>query len=261
MRLTRSSAPVGRQDPASSDPQRMAEIIALFESYPQKILSALPSICWQKGRGRRRNSRRGYLRNQDLVANHWCSGGCAELAFAWFPSLDSPKQQALLDLADAVPARYKATWSGASWNVAIGRRDAEDERRYQVAHDPRGSLAVARGVAACSARQALNSIEVRKIWRSGHLEGSLLGTKRSETPLTSADVLAEPVEATLAFISGWQPGEEPRAANPDGPGVWNCAVRRSRTRRNTPRRLAVLPVPSPGFIRHLFEGLARRLQK
>ena len=97
-----------------SDPQRMAEIIALFESYPQKIFVRIALHVLAKGPGREPELAEGYLRNPDLVANHRCREEYAELALAWFPSLDAPKQQVLLDLADAVPARYKATWEQGS---------------------------------------------------------------------------------------------------------------------------------------------------
>ena len=235
-----------------SDPQRMAEIIALFESYPQKIFVRIALHVLAKGPGAAPELAEGYLRNPDLVANHRCREEYAELALAWFPSLDAQKQQVLLDLADAVPARYKATWEQGFKERHNRTPDAEDERRYQVLTIRevlwrwRAALPPARQQVLDDTVAEFGDPDAWKVPFWGQSEAS---------PLTSADISAQPVEVTLAFISSWQPGEEPRRQTLTALAyeLRNAADQDPTKYAEAADRFASL---RPVFIRNLFEGLA-----
>jgi hypothetical protein len=63
-----------------ADPQRMQGVIAIFESYPQKIFVRIALHVLAKKPDVASELAEKYLRNLDLIDGHWCAEEYAELA-------------------------------------------------------------------------------------------------------------------------------------------------------------------------------------
>ena len=187
----------------------MPGVIAIFESYPERIFVRIALHVLAKKPDVAPELAEKYLRNPDLIDGQWCAEEYAELAIAWFPSLGAGKQQTVLDLVDAVPDRYRTGWEQRfveHYNRSPNTEVAAPGMRLITVRDIlwrwRAVLPAERLEAIANAAAEFGDPDAWKVpfWGQG----------KAGIPVAWADLAAQSVEATFAFISAWKPGEEPQ---------------------------------------------------
>ena len=199
-----------------ADPRRMPRVIAVFESYPQKIFVRIALHVLAKKPDAAPELAEKYLQDPELIDSHWCAEEYAELALAWFPSLGANKRQVVLGVVDAVPARYRIGWEQRFIERYDRRPSDEDVRRYEAAtvRDVlwlwRAALPPARQEALAKAAAEFGDPDAWKVPFWGQGEAS---------PLDIGGPCRSIRRGNLCLYLGMAAWRGAAKANPNGPGL------------------------------------------
>lgn len=190
-----------------ADATQLSGVLNALGAHAPKLFCRLEMFMLAKHPAAMPDRARSLLLDAELLEASWCKHEYAALALAWFPSLAPPDQQTVLQQADAIPARYVA-----SWRVRVEER----ENRLPNAKEERG-------FSACTVRDAMwNWRVVLPPDRQAALEeivaefgdpdawrGVVWG-QQEDSPLPTADFASQTTLDIAAFLRTWQPGQEPR---------------------------------------------------
>ena len=146
-----------------------------------------------------------YLLDPALIEASWCQPEYASLALAWFSSLSSEKQEAILLVVDSLPDKYRASWRARFEDHTKAPPTAENERIFNAA-TVRDVLWKWRTVLPPERQKALDKISSElgdpDAWRQRMFPEEV-------SPLTGADFSSRPIPDIVAFLKSWQPDVEP----------------------------------------------------
>jgi hypothetical protein len=189
-----------------ADARQMPEVIGLLASREPKIFLRLALHVLATNPAAAPPFAETYLTNPELIEGRWCEHEYAELALAWFPSLSSDQQNAILQVVDRIPDKHRTTWRARFEEHHKRTPDTEDECVFNavtlrdIAWRWRAVLPVQRQETIEKITTELGDPDA---WRHRLFPEEV-------SPMTGADFSARSIEDIVAFLRTWRPRREPQ---------------------------------------------------
>ena len=145
------------------------------------------------------------LTDTELMGADWCQKEYAELARAWFPSLAPNDQHKVLHLADCIPNQLLEGWKQRFEQHEKRPPTSEDERIFRAVV-VRDAMWDWRDVLPQERQEALAATAAEHgepdAWKERFWGG------QEESPLSSTEFIARPVDQIVTFLKDWRPTEK-----------------------------------------------------
>jgi hypothetical protein len=188
----------------AANPASMSKVIAILTGHPAKIFVRLALHVLAQNPSAAPELAETYLLNTELIEATWCQDEYAALARAWFPSLSSEKQAAVLHVVDSMPEKHRAAWAMRFKEHHKSPPTAEDERIFAAAI-LRDALWKWRSVLPRDRQEALDRIVAElgdpDAWRQQMFPPE-------ESPFSGTDFATRIISEIIAFLKTWQPQGE-----------------------------------------------------
>jgi hypothetical protein len=230
-----------------SDPTCTPEVIACIRSHSPKLFTRIALHVLSFAPERAPDIAQSYLTDPDLLEESWCRTEYGELARAWFPSLPTSAQQAILACVDAAPDKYRERFN-ARFEEHEKRPPTVQEQRARDESIVRDLVWHWRDVLPTARREAAETLGDPDAWLR-RLDAPVEG------PSTAPDLSTSSLDEIVVFLKTWRPTAEDRRETTTALGQALRAAAMANPQRYSAGAPLFAHLPAI-YVRRLLEGLA-----